>query len=61
MAWPVLWSEEGLREAFKDDEVGAGHPRMNSWSARQAVDRKGNVAGRSSTCKGAEVCPSLKR
>ena len=46
MAWPVLWSEEGLREAFKDDEVGAGHPRMNSWSARQAVDRKGNVVAR---------------
>lgn len=34
MAWPVLWSEKRLREDFKDDEVGAGHPRMNSWSAR---------------------------
>lgn len=51
MAWPVLWSEEGVGEAFKDDEVGAGHPRMNSWSAKQAVDAKGNVVGRSSTCK----------
>lgn len=45
MARPVLWSEEGVGEAFKDDEVGAGHPRMNSWSAGQAVDAKGNVAG----------------
>ena len=45
MARPVVWSEEGAGEAFKDDKVGAGHPRMNSWSAGQAVDAKGNVAG----------------
>lgn len=38
----MLWSEQGVGEDLKDDDVCAGHPRMNSWSTRQVEEVKGN-------------------
>lgn len=60
MGWPVLWGEVGVGKDFRDDEVGAGQPRISQFT-RQVEEGKGNVERRNSMCKGAEVCLNLKK
>ena len=56
----MLWGEVGVGKDFRDDEVGAGQPRISQFT-RQVEEGKGNVERRNSMCKGAEVCLNLKK